>query len=1214
MNKITKKRWVDRSEKQTNIKEIENKAGINELVLHVLGNRGISTEKEAMDFLFPKTEKLHNPYLLNDMEKAVERILKAIENGETIYVYGDYDVDGVTSTSTVLTLLKEVHDKVDFYIPHREEGYGINKAALQKIKDEGADLVISVDCGITAMAEADFAKEIGLDLIITDHHEAGEIIPDCIAVINPMRKDNTYPFQNLAGVGVAYKLCVALQMELKCPKFSENLEELFDLVAFGSVADLMPLVDENRIFVQKGLALMNNKENLRVGMKAIIKAAGYEEKKINAGTIGFQLGPRINALGRLESVVPAVNMMMTEDFSEAMEIALHLNDCNTARQSIQEQMTKEAIAMIESDGSEKHSLFVGKEGWNSGIKGVVASKVLEEYYRPTAMFVFNGDKAEGSARSIEDFNIKDALDKCKDLLVKYGGHHGAAGMTVERAKFEEFTARFEEICRAELTEEDLIPKIRYDKEIELKDITFDIIEQLSFLEPFGQGNASPTFAIKGLTVIESRQIGEGGKHLKFKVKQGSHMLEAIAFGKGNLDSELKEQGVTVDMIATFSINDFRGNISIQLEPKDIVINKPFREEHAEELDELFKKAEEQLKTSNIVNADSFYTKVVGVSFEGRQEMVRKLETGQSVTLVRQPENMHDKNAIAVISSNGEQIGFLKAKLSKDLAPLMDNGIQYIAEITSINGNDETNMDTLGVNIFIEKLIKEKVEIKEEDFAPLRENYSQLDTKEMFEVIKEKLLGGYPLREKQVEAVSHLMNGDNTLSVLGTGRGKSAIFQSIAAYKALKENKMTIIIYPLRALANDQLSAMKEKFSPLGIRVEKGTGEIKKENRGELWDKIRSGNIDILLTTPEFLTINLMNFLEFEDKISFLVVDEGHHVGKSSTTYRPAYKDLSTVIERLDYPTVAVMTATCSDETFGSINEVIPIKKVVIDPTVRANLTIVDHREIKNKENYIADVIQYKDKSIIYVNSREKTVEIAKKLRQMLPFMKDEIAFYHAGLDSKQRHFVEKLFRKGAIRTIVSTSAFGEGIDIPDIRHVMHYHMTFNEVEFNQESGRAGRDGEKCYIHLLFGALDLKINDFILRKETPSIELLRAVYVWFLQATGKGEYEVAVDTDILARDMQAQFREDKIVDDTILVAMEIFREFGVMQYGDSAGLYYVRMNLPEGKLELENSLRHQEALHELEEFIEFSKWILESDGLSLLKSINKPIYPTKVISE
>lgn len=1214
MSKIIKKRWIDRSTKQTNIKEIENKAGINELVLHVLGNRGIATEEEAMDFLFPKFEKLHNPFLLNDMEKAVKRILEAIEKKQKVFIYGDYDVDGVTSTSVMLTFLQEVHDELEFYIPHREEGYGINKPALQKIKDMGADLVISVDCGITAMAEAEFAKEIGLDLIITDHHEAGDVIPDCIAVINPMRKDNTYPFQNLAGVGVAYKLCVALQQELKCDKFSSDLRELLDLVAIGSVADLMPLVNENRIFVQNGLALINDTDKRRIGVQAILKAASLEDKKINTGTVGFQIGPRINALGRLESVVPAVHMMMSKDLSEAVEIALHLNDCNTARQSIQEGMTKEALQMIEEEGSDRYSIIVGKEGWNSGIKGIVASKVLEEYYRPTAMFAINGDKAEGSARSIEDFNIKDALDKCSDLLIKYGGHHGAAGMSVSLENFDAFKNRFEEVCREMLTEEDLVPRIRFDKEIELKDITFDIIEQLRFLEPFGQSNPSPTFALKGLQVIETRKIGTGGAHLKFKVRQGEHTLEAIYFGKGDMAEALMEQGVTIDMISTFGINEFRGNHSIQLEPKDVVINRPVREEHAEELDELFKQAADQLKTSNIVNADSFYTKVVGVSFEGRQEMVRKLEIGQSVELVRQPENTHDRNAIAVISEAGEQIGFIKAKLSKDLAPVMDSGVKYVAEITSLNGNNDADMDTLGVNIFVEKAVKEKIIINEEDFAPLREKYSQLETKELFDVIQEKLLGGYPFREKQVEAVSHLMNGDNTLSILGTGRGKSAIFQSIAAYKGLKENKMTIIIYPLRALANDQLSAMQEKFSPLGLRVEKGTGEIKKENRAELWDKIRDGKIDILLTTPEFLSINRYNFFEFATQIGLIVVDEGHHIGKASVTYRPAYKDLTEIITHLNNPPVAVMTATCSDEIFGAINEIVPINKVVIDPTVRSNLTIVDHRELRNKENYIADVIRFKEKTIIYVNSREKTVEIAQKLRKMLPDMRDEIAFYHAGLDSKQRYFVEKLFRKGAIRTIISTSAFGEGIDIPDIRHVMHYHMTFNEIEFNQESGRAGRDGEKCYIHLLFGGLDHKINDFILRKGTPSIEVLRAVYLWFLQATSKGEYEVAVDTEVFARELQAQFKEDTIVDDTVMVAMEIFKEFGVISYGDSAGLYYVRMTMPEGKLDLENSLRHQEALHELEEYLEFSKWILNTDGLTLLKAINKPIYPVKLVNE
>lgn len=1207
--KLLNKRWVNRSEKNKINELVGEKTGVSPLVAKVLSNRKIKEVAEAMDFLYAKTNKLLDPFLLEDMRVAVDRINEAIEKGERICIFGDFDVDGVTSTSVMMLYLTSFYSNVHFYIPMRSEGYGLNKVSMKKIKDEGTDLMISVDCGISALEEAEYAKEIGLDLIITDHHEAGGVIPNALAVVNPKRKDNSYPFDSLAGCGVAYKLCVALQSHKHSEKYSDDLKELLDIVALGTVADLMPLTGENRIMVREGLARMNSVNTQRIGMRELIAVCSLSDKKITAGHIGFQLAPRINALGRLDNVMPAVTMFLTEDVAESEAIARLLNEKNVERQEIQERMTKSALSMLPQPADyKKKTIILAGENWNSGIKGIVASKILEEYYRPTILFVKKEDRYEGSARSIEDFNIKEALDKCSDLLLRYGGHHGAAGMTVMEDKFEAFIDRFEEVTSDMTVEEDFIPKVRYDDNVLLNNITFQTVEELSQLEPFGQGNASPTFAFKDIQVLNVQTMGGEKQHLRFDILQQGHRMKVIAFGKGHLENKIKDAENKIELIGALGINDFNNQKTIQIEMKDIRIEEPFVSEEDQFVRELFQKADSTLG-SGIANADSFVTKVVGVSFEGRQNSIKGLKTGDELFFERQPTNPHDANAIAIVDSIGTQYGYIMKKHAKELAPILDSGVEYTIEVININGLEVDGNHT-GINIIVEKKQEGQVSSFEQLQLTKRAN-SLLKPQELFSKIKEQLLGGYDLRPKQIEAINYLMAGYNTLSILGTGRGKSAIFQSIAAYKALEDGKTTIIVYPLRALANDQLASMQRKFAPLGLQVIKGTGEVRKDDREKLWGDLKNGTIDILLTTPEFLVKNKEVFVENQNRIGFVVVDEGHHIGNSTLSYRPAYKEFKSLLNELGNPLTAVMTATASDENVSSLKDIVPLDKIVIDATVRSNLMIVDKREIKGKEQYLAEIVSYGEKTIIYANSREKTIEISKKLRSMVPQLRDKIGYYNAGLSTEDRYMVEKLFREGHIRTIVSTSAFGEGIDIPDIRHVMHYHMTFNDVEFNQESGRAGRDGEKAYIHLLFGSQDLKVNEFIIKKEVPSEDFLKNLFIYLLQVTEKGTQDAALDVRFLAGQMAAHHPEEIIVDDTVMKGLAIFKELDFLEFSESSGLQYIRLNQDRVKKAISDSILYQEGVSELEEFEDFSKKALNLDSLALLKTINKPIYPTKI---
>lgn len=568
-------RWKKRETDISTVYALKESLGISLAVANVLQARGIQTAEQGRRFMTPDLCHLYSPFLLKDMRVAVERILEGMQRRERMTIFGDFDVDGMTSVSTLMDYFNVVYpNMVDFYIPARSEGYGLNKDALSRIQATGTSLVISVDCGITAVEEAAFAREIGLDLIITDHHAAPEILPDAIAVINPRRRDETYPFAHLAGVGVAYKLAVALQQELHHPAFDTTLTSLLDLVALGTVADLMPLQDENRVLVSKGLERINDKTS-RIGMQILLQEIGLENKKVTAGHLGFQVGPRINAIGRLTTLCHTVVELFTStraDEERRREIAKHLSEMNEQRKTIQEGMLKEADALYqESKDDHSHFILLSKEGWNSGIKGIVASNLIERYYKPIILAtpVPNSDLIEGSARSIEGFNIKEALDEIKHLFLRYGGHDSAAGMTFHKDNLEEIHRRLNEIAARELNEEDYLPVIRYDAEISERDILFAAVRELEQLEPFGAGNASPQFLYTELYPSNIQTVGKENAHLRMQVSKWQKKIGTIGFQLGTWKTVLEEGYGLVDVLCTMGVNEYKGKESLQLMLKDI---------------------------------------------------------------------------------------------------------------------------------------------------------------------------------------------------------------------------------------------------------------------------------------------------------------------------------------------------------------------------------------------------------------------------------------------------------------------------------------------------------------------------------------------------------------------------------------------------------------------------------------------------------------------
>ena len=549
------------NEKIKNVEKIEDEYGISNLLAKILVNRNL-TKKEDIDlFLKPTRHDFHNPYLMPDMALAVDRIIKAINNKEKILIYGDYDVDGITSITVVKNFLLERGANVTQYIPNRlNEGYGLNKDAIKKISDDGINLIITVDCGISGIEEVDYANSLGLEVIVTDHHEVGEVLPNAIAVVDAKRKDSTYPFRELAGVGVGFKLIQAIAQRLELEE-KEYLKYL-DIVCIGTISDIVPLVDENRVIAKLGLKLVEVTKN--VGLKALLESSGY--KKIDSFTVSFGLAPRINACGRMGKEKEALNLFLTQDENEAKKIALRLNEYNKERQDIEKRIYEDAVNNIEKSEKNKQVLVLGSEKWHHGVIGIVASKITDLYFKPSILICFEEDEGKGSGRSIPGFDLYESLTNCSENLEKFGGHSMAVGVTLKKENFEKFKEEFEKyaqnsnIC-------DIIPIIKIDEEITLEDINIKAVEELNMLEPFGEANKMPLFMYKNLKIHSIRTLSEG-KHIKLTLKDNNFYIDSIGFNLGHLAEEY-QIGDKVDVVGSLEINRFNGRESVQINLKDL---------------------------------------------------------------------------------------------------------------------------------------------------------------------------------------------------------------------------------------------------------------------------------------------------------------------------------------------------------------------------------------------------------------------------------------------------------------------------------------------------------------------------------------------------------------------------------------------------------------------------------------------------------------------
>jgi single-stranded-DNA-specific exonuclease len=566
---VTAKRWRMAFSEQQKAETLFRELRIHPALCHVLVQRGIETFDGARAFFRPELAQLHSPWLMKDMDKAVDRVLTAFNREEKILVFGDYDVDGTTSVACMYHFLSRHYNRLDFYIPHRyKEGYGISKAGIDYAHENGFTLVIALDCGIKSVALIDYAKTLGIDFIVCDHHLPDDALPDAVAILNPKQKDCAYPFKELCGCGVGFKLICAL-----CEKMQLPLDEAYwylDLVATAIAADIVSMSGENRVLAYCGLQKANRDPNF--GIRALSELGGHG-KELQINNLVFLIAPRVNAAGRMDDARKAVQLFLSETIEEAMRWAEQLHTDNSERKVADSSITEEALALIEGDETllNRLSTVLYQPHWHKGVVGIVASRLIEHYYRPTIVLTQSGDVVAGSARSVAGFNVYEAIHQCKDLLLGYGGHFYAAGMTLPPENVDAFMERFEEVVKESIHPDLLIPEIVIDIELAFRDITQSFFNILSQMEPFGPDNLRPTFiSRKVMNTGYSRIVKE--KHLRFSLRQDGITFTGIGFGMAD-KMPLLEQNKPVDVVYKVDINEWNGEKSLQLRMVDVKLSE-----------------------------------------------------------------------------------------------------------------------------------------------------------------------------------------------------------------------------------------------------------------------------------------------------------------------------------------------------------------------------------------------------------------------------------------------------------------------------------------------------------------------------------------------------------------------------------------------------------------------------------------------------------------
>ncbi|MCL2680430.1 MAG: single-stranded-DNA-specific exonuclease RecJ [Coriobacteriia bacterium] len=1253
--------------------ELQSLLGCSALFAQLLVARGFSSVQAVQNFLAPSLKRdWRDPFELSGMDAVVSRLEKALDAQEHICVFGDFDLDGISATALLVRALRQLGAaQVSYVIPRRlGEGYGLNHNTLPKLIALSPDLVVTVDNGVSADVEIQTLLASGIDVVVTDHHEPGDHLPRSVPMVNPKldvadtvepAAADGYPphfVSELCGAAVALKVVQALGI-----RRANTLLwlEYLDLAAMGTVADVIQLTGESRALVAAGLQQMKSRPIPGIAALAD-QLTTFDLADVTADRIAFVIAPRLNAAGRVSDPLEALDLLLADDPDQAATLASRLIERNQERQQIEKELEATALQQLQRSYDGQRALVLAGAGWHEGVRGIVASRLAERYGVPTIIASINDQGiAEGSARTVGSVDLFKALSSCSELFDYFGGHAAAAGLTLKASQLAQFEERLLAYLDA-LSAEEFVQEKTLDLSVQLKDLNFDVAQELQQLEPCGAGNPRPVFQVKDIDVAEAKVVGADGTHLRFAATQGEARVPAIWFRAQDIEQWTGGNGqapsALADALFRLEKDTFRGRQGVQLQ----IISMTLQGDDF--LRGLYGRADQIIQRreyAGITDVDSFHTKLVGVTFEGRQELVEKLQPGEALELVRDSANDFDRNAIAVVAPRlrgirGGQLGFLNRDLVRELAPAIDAGTPYTAVVADITGGtaaDDSEKHSRGVNVLIARADADAAAVVGADTGKAqRAHLDGLPLESLHDELRQVFIGENTLHAAQADTLQSLAQGHNTLTVMATGRGKSLIFHMHAAVTAIKQRKPSIFVYPLRALVSDQAFHLEQAFAKVGIQIAVITGETDVAQREDSYAQLSAGHIDIVLTTPEYLHFHAESFAQASD-VGFVVIDEAHHIGQSKAGNRPAYGAIGQAIEKLGSPVTLAVTATAGTEVAARICETLHINKRVLDPHVRENLHVVDKRAAGKgnsnfkhsdfKQNYLLQLAETTtladgSKLVVYVNSRAESVRLARSIRKTLPDLAWKTAFYNGGMKRDERAEVEKRFREGDIQVVIATSAFGEGVNIPDIRNVVLFHFPFSAVEFNQMSGRGGRDGKPAYIHLLFSEEDASINRFILLPLAPPRLSLAALYKVLRTLTAEWGNGFKITNRELAELGNDQLRQSGAFDnktkgkerrrsasstatppsaeaevqvlreESVSQGLGIFRELGLVTTAGHSSARTITLVQDAAKVDLQSSVRYREGQDEQADFEEFRRWALLSTAEQLRKRFTRPILP------
>lgn len=1181
------KRWSLLPKESNKAVALAEAMTISPRLAQMLLHRGI-TEPEAVElYLYGGFADLSYPEALLNLPVAVEKIMAAIDANIPMAVYGDYDVDGICASVLLHQALVNAGADGRIYIPSRQhEGYGLNTEALEQLWSEGYRLLITVDNGIAAADILAPFIERGMTVIVTDHHQLPERLPGGI-VINPLLEmDEKAPYRGLCGAGVAFMLARAVLEAKAGHRLSQEiLAPYLMMAAVATVADIVPLQGDNRLLVKCGLEYIHQGA-ASFGLQALIDVAGIDHATMDAQHIAFQLAPRINACGRLDRVALALQLFHAQSAEEAAALAVEIDELNNVRKNMEKEAFEEAKASVPA--VVPMSILAVGENWHAGVIGIVASRLMEHFQRPALVITPTQEAPDvftGSGRAPDGFHLYQALQACSETLEQFGGHAKAAGFRLKREDIGAFQAAFEAYATAHQEAWFGQGEIAVEASLKASEIDQALWAEVLALEPTGCQNKRPCFVMESVADVGFRPCGKDGLHLQVFIQQKDSKQKGIAFRKG--DYPYQERVVRHDILFTLTENNFQGQRNIELLIEDI---RPsyLAFDHADNA--VFADGALYLQEdgyAGIEDSVSFVTKVVGVSFEERQERIAALGAGDVLTLRREADNPYDAYAIAVDGPKGS-LGYLKRGLALRLAPLLDKGISYKVAVLERTGGEDDGY--FGMNILCEKETAEDIAVFSE--TPLPQEAQKL---------AETLIAPATLHQVQRDALAILAEQQSLLLVMGTGRGKSLVYQSHAAALALQKQQVTVVFFPLRALLEDQYLAVQPLFAKLGLETRRLFGDSRQSEREAFLHDWAEGSIDLVLTTPEYFLYHQNMFASGGRSIGCFVFDEAHYL----SSRREGYRALAKVMADTSVQILA-MTATLSKEAEQLLMETLPMDRLLVDEHQRSNLRLVDQRGSAQKPRYLLQLLKEQQKTIVYMNSRKGAFDLAGGLRSVLPIrLRGQVSYYHGGLPKEQRTAILEQFRTGHIKLLIATTAFGEGMNIPDVRHVVMYHVCFSDAAFNQLAGRAGRDGEVSYIHLLYGQRDASLNERILKPLCPNRQDLGTIYkqMIFLLQEHDGQMEKKTFLESVSDHQHQKEAAGRH-------ALRIFLDLALLKQTDIDGHTYIEIGHRGIKAHLEDSALFMEGREEWDAFQGHLKTAFGKERQVLLEGIQKPLVESR----